>query len=260
MGWSQVERVRYIVINQVIHGDCLDILPTLPSNYADLIFADPPYNLQLRQELIRPNGTVVSPVNDEWDKFSGFEAYDQFSYLWLSQCYRILKSTGCMWVSGTYHNIYRIGAVMQDLNYWILNDVIWVKSNPMPNFAGVRFTNAHETLIWATKSNKSKYTFHYWDMKRANDNKQMRSDWRLPICQGNERLKVNGSKAHPTQKPEALLERIILATSNPGDLVLDPFFGTGTTGAVAQWLHRDWLGIEQEANYVELATNRLSLV
>lgn len=248
------------MINQVILGDCLDVLPTLPSNFADLIFADPPYNLQLRQKLIRPDGTEVDAVNDEWDKFASFEVYDQFSYAWLSQCRRILKPNGCIWVSGTYHNIYRIGAVMQDLGYWILNDVIWVKSNPMPNFAGVRFTNAHETLIWAVKSPKSTYTFNYQDMKRLNDGKQMRSDWKLPICQGKERLKVNDSKAHPTQKPEALLERIILASSNPGDLVLDPFFGTGTTGAAAQRLHRNWLGIDEDANYVELANNRLSLV
>lgn len=248
------------MINQVILGDCLDVLPTLPADYADLIFADPPYNLQLRQKLIRPNGTEVAAVNDEWDKFSSFEVYDQFSYAWLSQCRRILKPNGCIWVSGTYHNIYRIGAVMQDLGYWILNDVIWVKSNPMPNFAGVRFTNAHETLIWAVKSEKAQYTFNYQDMKRLNDDKQMRSDWKLPICQGKERLKVNGSKAHPTQKPEVLLERVILASSNPDDMVLDPFFGTGTTGAVAQRLHRNWLGIEEKSSYVELATNRLSLV
>ncbi|MBU1662680.1 MAG: site-specific DNA-methyltransferase, partial [Chloroflexi bacterium] len=233
-------------INQILPGECVEVLNKLPEKSVDLIFADPPYNLQLSQELWRPNMTRVEAVNDEWDQFASFEAYDQFSRAWLTVCRRVLKDTGALWVIGSYHNIYRLGSILQDLGYWILNDVIWVKTNPMPNFRGVRFTNAHETLIWASKFKGAKYTFNHHAMKALNRGKQMRSDWELPLCTGPERIKVNGVKAHSTQKPESLLYRVILSSSNPGDVVLDPFFGSGTTGAVAKKLHRRWIGIERE--------------
>jgi modification methylase len=225
-----------------------------------LVFADPPYNLQLSQELWRPNHTRVDAVDDAWDKFESFEAYDQFTRSWLSACRRILKPTGTLWVIGSYHNIFRIGRLLQDLEYWILNDVIWIKGNPMPNFRGVRFTNAHETLIWAQKARGAKYTFNHHAMKALNDDLQMRSDWYLPLCTGKERLKVNGEKAHPTQKPEALLYRILLACTQPGDLVLDPFFGTGTTGAAAKKLGRHFIGIERDPEYVRIARERIAAV
>ncbi|MEE9618239.1 MAG: DNA methyltransferase, partial [Anaerolineae bacterium] len=232
----------------------------LPEKSIDLIFADPPYNLQLEQALWRPNMTRVDAVDDQWDQFSSFQAYDEFSRQWLSACRRVLKDTGAIWVIGSYHNIYRVGVIMQDLGYWFLNDVVWVKTNPMPNFRGVRFTNAHETLIWASKAKGAKYTFNHHAMKALNDGKQMRSDWLLPICSGAERIKVNDKKAHSTQKPEALLYRVILSSSNPGDVVLDPFFGSGTTGAVAKRLHRHWIGIEREGKYIEIAHERLDSV
>lgn len=248
-------------LDHIYHGDCRAILATLPAGSVDLIFADPPYNLQLRQPLRRPNHTLVDAVDDAWDQFPDFAAYDQFTREWLSACRRVLKDTGTIWVIGSYHNIYRVGAIMQDLGFWMLNDVVWIKRNPLPQFRGVRFANAHETLLWCKKSRDQKrYTFNYQAMKRLNDDKQMRSDWELPICTGAERLKIGGVKAHATQKPEALLYRVILASSQPGDVVLDPFFGSGTTGAVAKRLRRHWIGIEREASYVELAWRRIAAV
>jgi site-specific DNA-methyltransferase (adenine-specific) len=247
-------------INQVLEGDCLEILADFPAGSVDLVFADPPYNLQLSQELYRPNMTRVEGVDEAWDQFDGFEAYDAFSQRWLAACRRVLKPNGSMWVIGTYHNIFRLGRIMQDLGFWFLNDVIWVKTNPMPNFRGVRFTNAHETLIWAARDKDARYTFNYHAMKRLNDDLQMRSDWVLSICSGAERIKMDGSRAHPTQKPEALLYRVLLATTNPGDVVLDPFFGTGTTGAVAKRLHRSWIGIEQDQDYAAIARARIDSI
>jgi modification methylase len=244
--------------DKILQGDCIEILNALPEKSIDLVFADPPYNLQLSQELWRPNLTKVDAVDDSWDQFSSFEDYDTFSRNWLTACQRVLKDTGTIWVIGSYHNIYRVGTVMQDLGFWILNDVIWVKTNPMPNFRGVRFTNAHETLLWAQKDKGAKYTFNYRDMKSLNNDLQMRSDWVLPLCTGAERIKLNGQKAHSTQKPEALLYRVILSSSNPGDVVLDPFFGTGTTGAVAKKLHRHWIGIERDEEYVRVARERIN--
>lgn len=247
-------------VDQVVLGDCVEVMEALPANSIDLVFADPPYNLQLRQDLWRPNMTKVDGVDDAWDKFSSLQEYDEFTYRWLKAARRVLKDTGTIWVIGTYHNIFRIGAIMQDLGFWILNDVVWIKTNPMPNFRGVRFTNAHETLIWASKHKNSRYTFNYHAMKELNGGKQMRSDWVLPICAGSERIKVNGKKAHSTQKPEALLYRVILSSTNIGDIVLDPFFGTGTTGAVAKKLHRHWIGIEREPFYVAIARDRIASV
>jgi DNA modification methylase len=244
-------------VNRIIKGDCLDKMLDLPDNSVDLIFADPPYNLQLKQKLWRPNQTLVNAVDDDWDQFRDFTSYDEFSYAWLKQCRRLLKEQGTIWVIGSYHNIFRLGKIMQDIGFWLLNDVIWVKTNPMPNFRGVRFTNAHETLIWASRQQQSKYTFNYRAMKNLNGDLQMRSDWLIPLCTGPERLKINGKKAHSTQKPEALLFRIIVSSSNPGDIVLDPFFGTGTTGVVAKRMGRNWIGIERDENYVELAQNRI---
>jgi modification methylase len=245
----------------IIHGDCIEELARLPEKSVDLVFADPPYNLQLRGELWRPNLTRVDAVDDAWDQFSSFEQYDYFTEQWLKGCRRVLKDTGTLWVIGTYHNIYRVGKILMDLGYWILNDVVWVKTNPMPNFRGVRLTNAHETLLWAKKSEtQKKYTFNHHEMKRYNGGKQMRSDWYLPLCTGAERLKVNGEKAHTTQKPEALLERVIVASSVPGDVVLDPFFGSGTTGAVAKRLGRHWIGIENDEGYVRVAQERLDAI
>ncbi len=245
-------------INQILQGDCVDILTSLPGKSIDLIFADPPYNLQLSQDLWRPNLTKVDAVDDSWDNFSSFEEYDVFTRNWLTACRRVLKDTGTIWVIGSYHNIYRVGGILQNLGYWILNDVVWVKTNPMPNFRGVRFTNAHETLLWAQKERGRRYTFNYQDMKSMNDDLQMRSDWVLPLCTGAERMKLNGQKAHSTQKPESLLYRIILSSSNPGDVVLDPFFGTGTTGAVAKKFHRHWIGIEQDKKYIRVAQERIN--
>jgi site-specific DNA-methyltransferase (adenine-specific) len=247
-------------LDQVIQGDCREILCSLPENSIDLVFADPPYNLQLQGELWRPNNTLVDAVDDEWDRFASFGEYDTFTRSWLEACRRVLKDTGAMWVIGTYHNIYRVGAILQDLDFWILNDVVWIKHNPMPNFRGVRFTNAHESLIWAQKVRGARYTFNHRVMKALNDDLQMRSDWHLPLCTGKERLRVEGEKAHTTQKPEALLYRILMSTTNPGDVVLDPFFGTGTTGAVASKLGRRWIGIERDPGYVELARRRISQV
>lgn len=253
-----------ISIDHIYQGECVEILNSLPEKSISLIFADPPYNLQLQNELWRPNMTKVDAVNDRWDHFDNFKAYDDFSKNWLKACKRVLKDTGTIWVIGSYHNIFRIGTIMQDLGFWFLNDVIWIKTNPMPNFRGVRFTNAHETLLWASKKKDSKYTFNHHAMKGLNDEKQMRSDWwmsdwwELPICSGSERIKVNGKKGHSTQKPEALLYRVILSSSNPGDLVLDPFFGSGTTGAVAKKLNRHWVGIEKEKKYIDLAQQRIN--
>lgn len=247
-------------LDQLVSGDCLEILPTLPEASVDVVFADPPYFLQLSHELWRPNHTRVQGVQDAWDRFDGFADYDAFTQAWLAACRRLLKPDGTLWVIGTYHNIYRVGKILQDLGYWILNDVVWVKTNPMPNFRGVRFTNAHETLLWAARSKESRYTFNYHAMKALNDGLQMRSDWRLPICNGRERLRSKGAKAHATQKPEALLRRIVLASTRPGDVVLDPFFGTGTTGVVAKRLGRRWIGIEREPGYVRLGRQRIAQV
>lgn len=250
-----------VPLNQILHGDCAKMLQSLPDQSVDLIFADPPYNLQLQNELWRPNQTLVDAVNDEWDQFSSFQKYDEFSRLWLSECRRVLKDTGSIWVIGSYHNIFRIGTLMMDLGYWVLNDVIWHKSNPMPNFRGTRFTNATETLIWAKKSeSQKKYTFNYHSMKNLNDEKQMQNVWYIPLCTGTERIKVNGKKAHSTQKPEALLYRVILSSSNPGDTVLDPFFGSGTTGAVAKKLKRNYIGIEREKFYIDVAQERIDSI
>jgi len=244
-------------INRIIQGDCVEVLKSLPNESVDLIFADPPYNLQLKKELRRPDNSKVSAVNDEWDKFSSFTEYDNFTYEWLKESKRVLKDNGSIWVIGSYHNIFRIGSKLQDLGYWILNDIIWRKTNPMPNFKGTRFTNAHETLIWASKNELSKYTFNYDAMKSINGDLQMRSDWNLPICSGNERLKVNGNKLHSTQKPEALISRIILSSSNIGDIVLDPFLGTGTTASVAKRYNRNWIGIEKDFKYIQEAQKRI---
>jgi site-specific DNA-methyltransferase (adenine-specific) len=247
-------------INAILPGDCAEVLATLPESSVDLIFADPPYNLRLQNDLYRPNMTKVDAVDDHWDKFASAKDYDDFTRIWLTACRRVLKETGTIWVIGSYHNIYRVGAILQDLDFWILNDVIWLKANPMPNFRGVRFTNAHETLIWAQKKQGTKYTFNHHAMKALNDDLQMRSDWILPICSGAERIKLNGEKAHSTQKPEALLYRVILSSSNPGDVVLDPFFGSGTTGAVAKKLHRNWIGIERDETYIQVAQQRIDSI
>ena len=246
--------------NKIINGDSIKELKKIPNESFDLIFADPPYNLQLRNELIRPDRSKVNAVNDKWDKFKSFKSYDNFTYNWLKECKRILKKNGCIWVIGSYHNIFRVGAKIQDLGFWILNDVIWNKNNPMPNFRGTRFTNAHETLLWCSKNKNSKYTFNYNLLKSLNDNLQMRSDWTFPICNGSERLKYKGKKVHPTQKPEALISRIVLAATNPGDVVLDPFFGTGTLGAVAKRYDRKFIGIESEKKYINFAKKRINLV
>jgi modification methylase len=247
-------------INQVLVGDCIAAMASLPEASVDLVFADPPYNLQLAGDLLRPNNSIVDGVDDEWDKFADFAAYDRFTRDWLAAARRLLKPDGTLWVIGSYHNIYRVGAILQDLGYWILNDIVWRKSNPMPNFRGRRFTNAHETLLWCGRSAESRYTFNYKSMKALNEDLQMRSDWLIPLCGGPERLKRDGRKAHPTQKPEALLHRIVLATTKPDDLVLDPFFGTGTTGAVAKRLGRRFIGIERDPGYAELARERIAAV
>ena len=246
-------------LGRILDGDCIEAMRSLPSASVDLVFADPPYNLQLGGDLNRPDGSHVDAVTDHWDQFESFATYDKFTREWLAEARRVLKPTGSLWVIGSYHNIFRVGAILQDLGFWILNDIVWRKANPMPNFKGTRFTNAHETLIWASQGEKSRYTFNYRAMKTLNDELQMRSDWVLPICGGQERLKSGGSKVHPTQKPEALLYRVMLATTNKGDVVLDPFFGTGTTGAVAKRLGREWIGCERESLYREAALERIEL-
>ncbi|NJM50555.1 MAG: site-specific DNA-methyltransferase [Sphingomonadales bacterium] len=245
-------------LNSIMKMDCIEAMRSLPDACIDMVFADPPYNLQLGGDLSRPDGSMVDAVDDDWDKFDTFAAYDCFTREWLAEARRILKPNGSLWVIGSYHNIFRVGTAVQDAGYWILNDIVWRKSNPMPNFKGTRFTNAHETLIWAAHGEKAKYTFNYRAMKTLNDELQMRSDWLIPICSGQERLKRNGTKAHPTQKPEALLYRIMLATTKPGDIILDPFFGTGTTGAVAKRLGRNWIGCEREKLYCEVAEERIA--
>ena len=249
------------VLNKILIGDCIAILEQLPANSVDLVFADPPYNLQLDGDLLRPNNSRVDGVHQDWDQFASFNAYDNFTRRWLKACRRVLKKDGALWVIGSYHNIFRVGAALQDLDYWLLNDVVWRKTNPMPNFRGRRFTNAHETLIWAAKGQSSRYTFNYDSMKAFNDDLQMRSDWLLPICAGGERLRnKDGQKRHPTQKPESLLQRVIMASSKPGDVILDPFFGTGTTGAVAKYLGRNFIGIERDTTYAKVAADRIEAV
>ncbi|MGA7675498.1 MAG: site-specific DNA-methyltransferase [Rhizomicrobium sp.] len=247
-------------LDRVIEGDCVEKMRALPEGCADLIFADPPYNLQLKGELRRPDNSKVDAVDDHWDQFSSFSEYDRFTREWLTEARRVLKDSGALWVIGSYHNIFRVGAILQDLGFWMLNDVIWRKSNPMPNFRGRRFTNAHETLIWAAKNaNQKSYTFNYEAMKALNDDLQMRSDWTLPICAGGERLKdEDGQKAHSTQKPESLLYRVILSSTKQGDVVLDPFFGSGTTGAVARKLGRHFIGIERDKDYARIARSRIA--
>ena len=248
-------------LNRILAGDCIEVMNALPENSVDLIFADPPYNLQLKGDLHRPDNSKVDAVDDDWDQFDSFRAYDEFTTEWLKAGRRILKPNGAIWVIGSYHNIFRVGAALQNQGYWILNDVVWRKSNPMPNFRGKRFTNAHETMIWASKSEGAKYTFNYEALKALNEGVQMRSDWVLPICTGHERLKdENGDKAHPTQKPESLLHRVLVGSTNPGDVILDPFFGTGTTGAVAKMLGRNFIGIEREEAYRKVAEKRISKV
>ena len=251
-----------MVPDTIILGECVEALRKLPDKSVDLVFADPPYNLQLGGDLLRPDNSKVDAVDDDWDQFESFAAYDKFTREWLTECQRVLKDDGAIWVIGSYHNIFRVGGTLQDLGFWILNDIIWRKSNPMPNFKGTRFTNAHETLIWASKSRGARrYTFNYDAMKMANDELQMRSDWTLPLCTGEERLKdENGVKAHPTQKPEALLHRVILSSTKVGDIILDPFFGTGTTGAAAKRLGRRYVGIERDPAYAKIAKDRISKV
>ena len=249
-------------LNSIIKGDCVAALEALPDQSIDVIFADPPYNLQLGGDLFRPEGGRVDAVDDAWDKFATFADYDSFTRAWLAEARRILKPNGTLWVIGSYHNIFRVGATLQDLDFWILNDIVWRKTNPMPNFKGRRFQNAHETMIWASRDAKAKsYTFNYDAMKAANDDVQMRSDWLFPICNGGERLKgADGKKVHPTQKPEALLARVLMASTKPGDIVLDPFFGSGTTGAVAKRLGRNFVGIEREQVYIDAALERIEAV
>ncbi|MDT8330091.1 site-specific DNA-methyltransferase [Roseomonas gilardii] len=248
-------------LDQVMVGDCLDMLRQLPPASVHAIFADPPYNLQLKGDLVRPEGGLVDGVDDAWDRFDGFPAYDSFTRAWLTECRRVLRKDGTIWVIGAYHNVFRLGTALQDLGYWILNDVVWRKSNPMPNFRGRRFTNAHETLIWASRGPESRYKFNYAAMKSLNDDVQMRSDWLIPLCTGNERLRdEKGKKLHPTQKPEALLHRVILSCTAPGEVVLDPFMGSGTTAAVARRLGRRFIGIERDEAYAEAARARIEAV
>ena len=253
-----VDLVLELPLDQVLLGDCVPVMGMLPAGSIDCIFADPPYNLQLRGELRRPDDSVVDGVDDDWDRFADFDEYDRFTRAWLGECRRLLQKDGTIWVVGAYHNIFRIGAILQDLGFWILNDIIWRKSNPMPNFRGRRFTNAHETVIWAARGRDSRYRFNYQAMKALNDDLQMRSDWLIPLCTGPERLRnAHGLKLHPTQKPEALLHRVLLSSTLPDDVVLDPFLGTGTTAAVAKRLHRRWIGIERHPAYVEAAWARI---
>lgn len=258
---SKATEAPALPLNDILSGDCIEVMRSLPDASIDLIFADPPYNLQLKGELHRPDNSKVDAVDDHWDQFSSFAAYDKFTREWLAEARRLLKPNGAIWVIGSYHNIFRVGASMQDAGFWLLNDVVWRKANPMPNFRGKRFTNAHETMIWASKSEGSRYTFNYDALKALNEGTQMRSDWLLPICTGHERLKdSNGEKAHPTQKPESLLHRVLIGSTNPGDVVLDPFFGTGTTGAVAKMLGRNFIGIEREEAYRKVAAKRIARV
>ena len=245
-------------LGQILPGDCVAAMRALPDACVDLVFADPPYNLQLGGDLSRPDGSHVDAVTDHWDRFASFETYDDFTKAWLAQVRRVLKPDGALWVIGSYHNIYRVGAILQDLGFWILNDIVWRRTNPMPNFKGTRLPNAHETLIWASQGEKAKYHFNYRAMKSLNDELQMRSDWLISICGGQERLREGGTKVHPTQKPEALLYRVLLATTERGDVVLDPFFGTGTTGAVAKRLGREWIGCERESAYRGAALARIA--
>ncbi|MGH6871056.1 MAG: site-specific DNA-methyltransferase [Rhizomicrobium sp.] len=246
-------------IDRVLEGDCVESMQALPEGCADLVFADPPYNLQLEGTLHRPDNSRVDAVDDSWDRFASFADYDRFTRDWLTAARRVLKDNGALWVIGSYHNIFRVGAILQDLGFWILNDVVWRKTNPMPNFRGKRFTNAHETMIWASKDKEARYTFNYEAMKALNDELQMRSDWTLPLCTGAERLKdANGEKAHSTQKPEALLHRVVVSSSKPGDVILDPFFGSGTTGAVARRLGRHFIGLERDPKYARLARSRIA--
>ncbi|MFM7403327.1 MAG: site-specific DNA-methyltransferase [Erythrobacter sp.] len=254
----ETARACDLPLSRILPGDCIAAMRALPTASVDLVFADPPYNLQLGGDLNRPDGSHVDAVTDHWDRFDSMAAYDAFTLAWLTEARRVLKPDGALWVIGSYHNIFRVGAILQDLGFWILNDIVWRKSNPMPNFKGTRFTNAHETLIWASMGEKARYHFNYRAMKTLNDELQMRSDWVLPICAGGERLKENGKKAHPTQKPEALLYRVLLATTEKGDVVLDPFFGTGTTGAVAKRLGREWIGCEREDVYRAVAEKRIA--
>jgi modification methylase len=256
---SKPKGATALPLNTILNGDCVAVMNSLPEASVDLIFADPPYNLQLRGDLHRPDNSRVDAVDDDWDRFDTFATYDRFTTDWLRAARRVLKPDGAIWVIGSYHNIFRVGASLQNEGFWILNDVVWRKSNPMPNFRGKRLTNAHETMIWASKSEGAKYTFNYEALKALNEGIQMRSDWVLPICNGHERLKdANGDKAHPTQKPESLLHRVLVGATNPGDVVLDPFFGTGTTGAVAKMLGRDFIGIEREPAYIEVAEKRIA--
>src|SRR6202140_2775321 len=253
--------IEPLPVDRVLVGDCIELMNGLPEGSVDLVFADPPYNLQLAGDLLRPNNSRVDGVDDAWDKFADFASYDEFTRNWLAAARRLLKPDGALWVIGSYHNIYRVGAILQDLGFWILNDIVWRKTNPMPNFRGRRFTNAHETLLWCARSRESRYTFNYEAMKALNDELQMRSDWLIPLCGGPERLREDGGKkAHPTQKPEALMHRIILASTRPGEIVLDPFFGTGTTGAVAKRLGRRFIGIERNPAYVAIARRRIASV
>lgn len=260
-GSSSPKKPAKLPTDKILQGDCVDIMRSLPAKSVDLIFADPPYNLQLGGDLHRPNNSLVDACDDHWDQFESMKDYDEFTRNWLSAARDTLKDDGAIWVIGSYHNIFRVGAILQDLGFWILNDIVWRKANPMPNFRGRRFTNAHETMIWAAKSKDSKYRFNYDSMKALNEDLQMRSDWYLPLCTGSERLKDgDGVKAHPTQKPESLLYRVLMASSNPGDVVLDPFFGTGTTGAVAKKLDRRYIGIERETSYITAAEDRLKKI
>ena len=248
-------------LNKIIKGDCIKSMRSLPDNSIDVIFADPPYNLQLKNDLSRPDSSKVNGVTEGWDRFKSFEEYDKFTKDWISEAQRILKPEGTIWVIGSYHNIFRVGNAMQNLGFWILNDIIWYKSNPMPNFKGTRFTNAHETIIWASKNHNSKYNFNYHAMKSLNEGTQMRSDWYIPICSGGERIKdSNGNKIHSTQKPEALLYRVLLSSSKKDDIILDPFFGTGTTGAVAKKLGRNFIGLEREDIYINAAKKRIKKI
>jgi len=251
-----------IQAHRIVVGDCVAEMTKLPAGSVDLVFADPPYNLQLQGDLKRPDDSKVDAVDDDWDKFSSFSAYDDFTRAWLMAARRAMKPSATLWVIGSYHNIFRVGSILQDLGFWILNDVMWRKTNPMPNFRGRRFTNAHETMIWAARDQGAKgYTFNYEALKAGNEDVQVRSDWTLPLCTGEERLKGrDGKKIHPTQKPEALLARVILSSSRPGDLILDPFSGTGTTGATAKRLGRQFIGIERDAAYAEAAEARISAV
>jgi modification methylase len=261
MGAARKAEISAVWLDSILKGDCITELEKLPAGSVDLVFADPPYNLQLEGKLTRPDQSEVDAVDNDWDKFASFSAYDDFTRAWLLAVRRVMKPNATLWVIGSYHNIFRVGAILQDLGFWILNDIVWRKTNPMPNFRGRRFTNAHETMIWASRGPSKGYTFNYEALKAANEELQMRSDWLFPLCTGNERLKgADGRKAHPTQKPEALLHRILTASSKPGDVVLDPFFGTGTTGAVAKRLGRHFVGIERESDYIEAASARIAVI